>query len=196
MPPITVNIVVEGQTDEPVARRLLHAAGFDVGVVYGKLGKLHIDKKLVAYNNAARFAHYFVIRDMNGDEECPSTLARAKLPVPASLMCFRIAVRSIEAWLLADREKLSEFLGVAVARLPHNPDTIPHPKLALIEVARHSRRREIREDMVPASHSTMSVGRGYTSRIGEFANTVWRPTVAAKHSRSLARCLEALKRWK
>ncbi len=36
---ISVNILVEGSTDEPVAKRLLNHLGLEVGTVYGRRGK-------------------------------------------------------------------------------------------------------------------------------------------------------------
>jgi len=191
-----VNIVIEGTTDEPVVRRVLSVVGFNAGTVYIQGSKGKLDKKVAAYNNAAKFAHWLVLRDMDRDADCPSTLVRQLLPTPSQFMCLRIAVRSMEAWLLADREKISDYLGVSIARIPLDPESLLNPKTELVEIAKHARRREIREDIVPASQSIASVGVGYTLRVGEFASKVWRPKVAARQSRSLARCLVALNGWK
>jgi len=53
---IAVNILVEGRTDEPVAKRLLHHLGLEVGTVYGRRGKSHLLQRLPNYNKAAHFA--------------------------------------------------------------------------------------------------------------------------------------------
>jgi hypothetical protein len=66
------------------------------------------------------------------------------------------------------------------------------PKRAMVEVAGHSRRREIRQDMVPRRGSGSSVGPAYTSRLIEFAQAHWRPETAARASDSLRRCLARL----
>jgi hypothetical protein len=111
-------------------------------------------------------------------------------------MSFRVAVRSLEAWLLADREEMSRFLDVSLSLLPLEPETLPHPKQALVELAKRSKKREIREDMVPVpGPGARVVGRGYSGRIIEFASERWSPQRAAKHSDSLHRCLQALGRW-
>ena len=103
-------------------------------------------------------------------------------------MCFRVAVRQIEAWLLADSERLARFLSIAIARVPVDPEALDNPKETLVNLARHSRRRDIREDMVPRPRSGRSVGAAYTSRLIEFAETQWRPEIAAERADSLRRC--------
>ncbi len=64
------------------------------------------------------------------------------MPDPAPYMCFRVAVREVEAWLLADREQIARFLSIARSRVPQSPETLDNPKQRLVELARHSRRRE------------------------------------------------------
>jgi len=114
-------------------------------------------------------------------------------------MCFRVAVREVEAWLMADREHLARFLAVDTPRVPHNPDSVDHPKNLMVDLARHSRRREIREDMVPRPWSARAFGPAYTARLIEFViseRTGWRPEVAARYSDSLNRSLRCLRRIK
>jgi hypothetical protein len=83
-------------------------------------------------------------------------------------MCFRVAVRETEAWLLADRERLARFLGISTSRIPLDPEAMDDPKSLMVDLARHSRRREIREDMIPRSGSGRNVGPAYVSRLIEF----------------------------
>jgi hypothetical protein len=67
----------------------------------------------------------------------------------------------------------------------------------MVELARHSHRRGIREDMVPRPGSGRKVGPAYTAQLIDFArdsNNGWRPDVAAKASDSLNRCLQCLLR--
>jgi hypothetical protein len=112
-------------------------------------------------------------------------------------MCFRVAVRQVESWLLADRERLAKFLAVSTAKIPPVPEAINNPKNTVIELARQSRRREIREDMVPRPGSARAVGPAYTARLIEFViggERGWRPDVAARHSESLNRSLRCLVR--
>ncbi len=109
-------------------------------------------------------------------------------------MYLRVAVRSVEAWLLADREAIGRMLGVSVARIPPNPDSLAAPKQTLVDLARRARRRTVREDMVPRPGSGRSEGPAYASRIIEFADRSWRPALAQNASNSLCRCLTALRK--
>ena len=43
-------------------------------------------------------------------------------------MIFRIAVREVESWIIADKEGIAEFLNVAVANFTDLPDNISDPK--------------------------------------------------------------------
>jgi hypothetical protein len=112
-------------------------------------------------------------------------------------MCLRVAVRAVEAWLLADAERLATFLYIPRHRVPTLPDAEADPKATLVRLARRSRSRLIRRDMVPRMGSSARVGPGYAGRIVEFvtatASRGWRPAVAAEHSDSLRRCLDALR---
>ncbi len=114
-------------------------------------------------------------------------------------MCFRVAVHAVEAWLLADTERMAAFLGIPTERMPLNPDTVLDPKASLIDLARQSRRKVIRGDIVPREGSGSRVGPGYAGRLIEFVTATersWRPDVAAERSDSLRRCMESLQTLK
>jgi hypothetical protein len=194
--PLVVTVALEGRTDVPIVARLLKDTGLELGRVYVQRGKDRLDQQLITYNSAARFAHWLVVRDLDQDAACAPELKGRLLPGPSTLMCFRLAVHSAESWLLADAANLAAFLGVSAARLPGDPDRLPDPKGTLVALARHSRKRDVREDMVPRSGSGARVGPGYASRIMEFAGGDWRPRAAAANSSSLASCLAALRRWR
>lgn len=188
-----VTVAVEGASDEAVVRKILRHVGIECGPVHVTRGKGRLDERLPGYNRAALFSPWVVVRDMDRDAPCAGGLARRLLAHPAGTMRFRIAVRAVEAWLLADTERIGRFLAVATAALPRAPDTIPDPKSKLISLAMQSRKRAIREDMVPVAHGTARVGPAYVARIIEFADGSWRPDVAARRSPSLTRCLAALR---
>ncbi len=189
---MAVNILVEGRTDEPVAKRLLEHVGLEVGTVYGRRGKAYLLEHLTKYNKAARFSPWFVIVDLDKDTQCASQALKQWLPVSERGMCLRIAVHAIESWLMADKEHLAEFLGVSISKIPHDTDMVLTPKETLINIARTSRNKGIREDIVPRQGSGASIGRLYVARLNEFSENHWRPDVAKEYSRSLRRCIQAL----
>lgn len=188
--------LVEGITDEAVLARLIRHVGGNPGSVYGKMGKPYLLEHIEHYNEFARRMPLVVLVDLNRKYPCAPELRAAWLPRPSANMCFRIAVREIEAWLMADRERLASFLCVPVSKVPTHPDGEQDPKHELVELARRSRRRDIHQDMVPRPGSGRKTGPAYASRLIEFASNEkagWRPEVAAGSSESLRRCLTRLR---
>jgi len=118
---IVISAAVEGIVDEAVVRKLIAHADATLGDVYGKQGKFFLRQKIAGYNNAAQRAPWLVLVDLDSDEDCAPPLRSAWLPQPAPYLCFRVAVREVEAWLLADAERLAGFLSVALSRLPSDP---------------------------------------------------------------------------
>ena len=194
-PLLTARGAVEGLLDEVVLRRLAKHVSIAMGAVFGRHGKTNLRNSIAGYNQAARFSSWIVLVDLD-DEECAPSLCAEWLPIPAEHMCFRVAVREIESWLLADRVGIAAFLGVSTSRVPSTVDGLDDPKQTLIDLARRSRRRAIREDMAPRPGSGLSIGPAYTSRMMEFVvvegRNRWRPDRAAQASPSLSRCISAL----
>lgn len=187
---------VEGVLDEAVLRRVVMHAGSDLGTVHGRKGKPDLLRNLCGYNQAAQFAPWIVLVDLDRDCDCAPACRPNWLPVPSRFMCFRIAVRACESWFLADHERLAKFLGVAPTSVPRDPDNLDNPKRALVDLARRSKKWIIREHLVPRAGSGRSVGPAYTSHMIEFAEDVsggWRVKAAADRSPSLRKCLEGLR---
>jgi hypothetical protein len=105
---------------------------------------------------------------------------------------FRVAEREIESWLLANRHSFATFLDVPVARIPERPDLEIDPKNRVVQLARMSRSRRIREDMVPEPGSGRNIGPDYVGRLIEFAVNTWDIDDAAGRSFSLRRAVTAL----
>ena len=190
--PVIISAAVEGVTDEAVVRKLILHVGAQPGAVYGKNGKPHLRERIAGYNNAARHAPWIVLMDLDREADCAPPLRAAWVPAPVPLLCFRVAVRAVEAWLLADSEALADFLSVARKRIPGDPERLPAPKDALVNLARASRRKAVREDMVPREGSGRAVDPTYASRLVEFASSCWQPNRAAHHSDSLRRAIACL----
>jgi len=108
-------------------------------------------------------------------------------------MLLRIAVRTIESWLLADRERIAEFLSIDSSLVPLNPEADPSPKRTLVDLARRSRNSKVRRDLVPRPGSGREEGSLYTYRIAEYVELLWDPEAAAQRSDSLRRCRERLR---
>lgn len=192
--PAILTAAVEGLVDEVVVQRLIEYTGGTTGTVYGRQGKPYLRQRIDGYNRAARYSPWCVFVDLDADADCAPTLRDEWLPAVSPQLCFRVAVRAVEAWLLADEETLARFLSVRRTGIPANPEQIPDPKRFMIDMARRSRRRAVREDMVPRPGSGRGEGPAYTSRLTEFAQKEWRPEVAAERCDSLSRAIRCLRR--
>jgi len=184
---VVFTCAVEGKTDAAVLRRLVSEAGAELGDIYEGKGRSWVLKRLPGYNAAAQHQPWIALIDLDSDN-CAPSLKKVSLPEPAPLMCFRVAVREIEAWLLADREALAQFFAVDLTKIDLNPDRLHDPKEALVSLARYSRKAAIRREMVPAPGVKGRIGPGYTSRLIDFIQGPWRPEIAAESSDSLRRC--------
>lgn len=191
---VTIMGAVEGMVDEAVVRRLIKSAGAKSGEIYGRNGKAYLRRRIAGFNNAAHRAPWIVLVDLDNEAECAPPLRAAWLSDPAPYMCFRIAVHEIEAWLLADRERLATFLHVPVSGIPLDPEKIRAPKEAMVNLARRSRRKAIRQDMVTRPGSGRAIGPAYSSRLIEFISNWWVPEAAEDHSDSLQRAIASLRR--
>lgn len=190
-----VSGAVEGISDEAVLRRLVADRGGVVHRVQVQRGKANLRRALPGYNAAAQGDPRLVLVDLDRDFDCAAALVSDWLPAPSTYMRFRVVVREIEAWLLADRDRFTSFFSVPASAVPDQPDQLPDAKSTVLAAIRRSRRRAIRVDMLPRPDSGRQVGAAYTSRLIEFASDSgngWRPTVAAQRSPSLSSCLTRL----
>jgi len=194
MRPIPINIAVEDLLSEAVAKRLLADSGrsFSIGVVYNNGGNGYLRKTVRGWNNAAKGTPFFLLTDLDADA-CASALMASWLPnsIHPNLI-FRVAVREVESWLLADRTNFSNFLGIAKAKLPEWPDELPDPKATLVGLASKSSRNQIKARIVPRPKSTAKQGRDYNGCLCEFVSKIWKPNEAELNSPSLYRCRQKL----
>jgi hypothetical protein len=189
----TISAAVEGLVDEAVAHRLCAGAGVALADVHVKGGKKSLLDKLDGYNRAARFGSWLVLVDLDRDEDCAPPFQSEHLPEPHERMCFRVAVRSVEAWLLADRHRFAAFLGVRRTRIPRDPEALDDPKGFVVDLARGSTKATIRTGLVPRDGSGRRVGVTYSSQLTEFVVGHWRPEEAAATADSLARAINCVR---
>ncbi|GMA51375.1 hypothetical protein GCM10025857_27320 [Alicyclobacillus contaminans] len=194
---LPIQVVVEGLVDEAIADRLLREIGIpgDRYIISVRGGRAKIMSKLQNYNYAASRQPWVIFMDLDNDECAPSLIARY-LPSPNAGMCLRVAVREVESWIMADPTHLANFLGLSPSVVPTSPDAEEDPKLKLLQLARRSRRRDIREDLVVERNGTLREGPAYAGRLQRFVREEWDVQRAAERSDSLLRCIRGLQRWK
>lgn len=132
---------------------------------------------------------HVVLTDLDSSP-CPPALLRDwradRLP-PRVL--FRVAVREVEAWLMADRSGIAEFLSVPIVKIPSNPEAEADPKQTLVGLARNSRKRRLAQELAPQAGSSNRVGPLYNARLVEFASSVWDVERARVRAPSLDRAM-------
>lgn len=186
---------VEDFLSEAVVRKLVGEIRPDltISVVMRKNGRGFIQGRARDLNRTARSVPVFILADLDRPEPCPADLIASWLGAPpAANLLFRIAVMEIEAWIMADREAFTSFLGVPLHRIPSDTDTIAQPKELIVSLARKSKRKDIRRDLLPAVGGTAAIGPGFNPRLGEFIASRWRAQRAANGSASLRRTIERL----
>ena len=194
MTDIPINLVFEDTLSEAVLKEMLKQSQrpFSVGNCLNQRGYGKIKKIISGLNYAAKGMPYLVLTDLD-NAECPLIIISEWLTQPKHPnLLFRIAVKEVEAWLLAHREAFAEFLGISVSLIPANVDEIPDPKQLLIYLAKKSKKRNLRDAIVPDRNSTAKIGKDYNGQLIQFVNQSWQVEAAQVNSRSLQRAMNAL----
>jgi hypothetical protein len=161
-----------------------------------KGGRGNVQRELGAYATLAQVMPVFIGVDLDNDDCAPTLLGGwGRLP-PQEEFLLRVAVREIEAWVLADEKRVASFIGAAPNDVPKRPDELADPKRSLLELARAHAGSELKSDLVPRNYDALypRIGRAYNLRLCEFVAKKWRPHVARKKSPSLERALVALEK--
>ena len=192
-----INLIYEDDLSEAVMTKLLMCCDdeFLIHNTYSGHGFGYLKSNIKGFNQASNVLPHFMLTDLD-NFECPPQLINEWIDFPVHpKFIFRIAVREVEAWLLADVEGLSNFFKVSSAIFPQQPENEDDPKGKLIQIAKRSRIRSIREDIVPINENA-AIGPNYNGRLTEFVYNIWNIKLAMERSKSLKRTflkLESLK---
>jgi len=123
------------------------------------------------------------------DGKCVKELIAKWLPktLPRDF-CLRLAVTEAESWLIADRKSIADYLGIPEIHVSKTPDDEIDPKRHLLNLARKSKNRDLRLELVSQTDNSKQ-GTGYNPRLCHFVKTHWSAKRAANNSPSLARAL-------
>lgn len=204
MTPLRIHLAVEDDLSEMVLRRLLRGRTlpYEILAVFNGNGFGKLKKRARAFNNMARSHPVILLTDLDQGSCAPGLITDWLVERPKHPdFLFRVAVREVEAWLLACDRALGEFL--AIRHLPSfpNPEELKDPKVELLKLAERSRKREIREAISRRdTGGKLCQGPAYNSTLAQFVDQYWMPQRAASRCRSLERVLNALERseavWK
>ncbi len=154
-----------------------------------------IKRDILKYNKAAKNMPFLIITDLD-KKECAVSLINDwfnNSEKEADLI-FRVAVREIDAWILADRQGIANALIVSADIIPLEPDKIDDPKNQLMQIAKRSKSREIREEF-PPKDAFARQGPLYNRLLTNFVTKEWNLAEAKKHSKSLEKAYNALKEF-
>lgn len=161
------------------------------GISYDGQGFGYIKNNINGFNEAAITSVFFILTDLD-NYECPMVLKNEWLRQPQRPnLIFRVAVREVESWLLADREGFSTYTGVSITNIPVNPDLEIDPKRTLMNIIRKSRKRYIKEDVIPLNDKA-KIGPDYNGRLTEYVKEYWDLDRARLSSESLDRTVKQL----
>ena len=127
--------------------------------------------------------------DLIRDWFCIPTVQPVALPKE---VVFRVAVREVEAWIMADREAWAKYIGIPAENFSNLPDTLPDPKRHLLNVIRRKGMKRVHKEMLP--NGTAHIGPRYNEVLCNFVSAKWSPSRASCNSPSLKRAIDALHR--
>lgn len=195
---IPIHLAVEDPVSEFVLKVMLQQSGrnYAIGSCFGRSGFGYLKKSINGFNNAAKGTPFLILTDLD-QTDCPPLLINEWLSAPKhNNLLLRIAVREVESWLLADRSAFAVFLGIRDELIPREPDELNDPKRLLVALASKSRKRKIRDAIVPTSGSTARIGPDYNSTLISYVLNNWNVREALKHSQSLNRAFTAITTFK
>ena len=180
-------VVTEDVLSETVLQRLLQNTGYSGAAPMFRIarGNGAIRKNLDQYKGASTTIPHIVLTDLDLYPCPPALMNDWHVGALPQSMLLRIAVREVEAWLLADRKGIADFLHAAIEKVPFAPELLNDPKQALFGIIRKSRKRRLVTDMVPLPGA--HIGPLYNDRICDFALNYWKIEAAVENAPSLAR---------
>lgn len=193
---IPISVVVEDLLSGTVVKKMLASARQAYAIQEVRTdGFGKIKKNIRAYNNAAKGWLWFVLADLDEDKggcapELVSDLLSGVLPHPN--LIFRVAVREVESWVMADREAFSSLTCIPVEALPKETDTIDDPKAFIFPLIKKYSAKSFADAVLPGEDTTRKIGFEYNERFTLFVKKTWDARRAETHSDSLCRAMRAL----
>lgn len=192
---IGIHLAVEDEVSEQVALRLIgeHPSLGLRGEPRRRGGFGYLKKNLGNFCNLARTQPVFLLTDLD-HAPCPGGLIRdwlGKETAPPDLL-FRVAVREVEAWILADHANLPLLFERKTVKAPPDPESLPDPKRHLLKLAEKAS-GPVKRDLLPKDKDAATAqGLNYNARLVAFVQEHWDPARAAANAPSLARARRRL----
>lgn len=193
MTPVT--LATEDALSEAIAEKLVAELDgkMQIAQKLGRTGFGYLRSRIGSFCEMAKFQKVIVITDLDR-QQCSEALVREWLGqrTRPPQMLLRVAVRTIESWVLADHEAMRSLLQKAKLPLPAAPDALIDPKATLIDLARRGP-REVREGVVPERGSMSRQGLGYNQILVPHVLERWDAVRASERSNSLDRARKRIR---
>jgi hypothetical protein len=197
-------VATEDKLSVSVALKLLEctAINLDSLIVLPTSGNGYLKIRLDNFCEAARNGQrVFILTDLD-KISCPPMLltkwfSNTKWVVEqASLkrLLFRVVVREIEAWIMADREGFAQLLGISCNKIQRNIEDIGDPKNYLFKLAKIAN-RNVRQELLIEKRGVASRGPGYDELLTYFVSNHWCPVRASENSPSLKKAIIRIEAW-
>ena len=155
----------------------------------------NIRTSIPKYRTASHALAHIVLADLDKAPCAPALRQQWGVATLPDAMLFRVAIREVEAWVLADRAGFASFAGIPQSKVPQTPEALADPKQALINLVRQSRNRRLVAELVPAQGTSMSKGPLYNERLGQFVREKWDVAAAMHAAPSLQRSVDRLQHF-
>jgi hypothetical protein len=201
-------IAVEDDLGDAVARRLLDhvrrrfevRARYPLRVLPHEKPQLtgfgYLRANIAAFTKAAMVNPHLLLTDLDVATCAPELIRKWIGGTPHPNFLFRVAVREVEAWLLADTNNFADFLSLAPKHLPASIEAVAHPKEEIVKLAALSPNPEVRDNLAPRAGSTATTGPLFTRSLIRYVRDLWDIEAAAGKADSLHRALKALRSFK
>lgn len=188
-----ITLSAEDNLSVAVARRLVGEYAPSAEIYQEFVAGGSVKSLIPGLNEMARYiGPVLALADLDRPLSCAPALVRELshgLNVATGMM-IRIVVMEIESWIMADREGFAKWLSIPVSVVSRDPESLDDPKRALVNLARRSRKRGMREAIAPGRViGTHLTGRDYSDTVGEFVAHIWDPDAARRYSGSLERAV-------
>jgi hypothetical protein len=192
---LRICLATKDSLSEAVGYRLLGEVcpEFEIGLTFRKNGFGYLKANIEKFCNVAQRSPLLLITDLDKAKCAASLISKwmGAKSYPDNLV-FRVAVREIEAWLLADHVGMGKLLVAGATNLPKDPDLLLDPKQVLLQLASKAP-RAVQNDLLVEPGAIASQGLGYNQRMGDFVRNTWDPKRAALCSDSLCRTVNRLR---
>lgn len=190
-------LATEDALSEAVGERLISEAAptLRIAVRMGGKGNTYLKTRFPELANVSRRLPVLLLTDLDRLPCAPHLVQSwaGAHPVPENLL-FRVVVREIETWLMADLSGFSSFFRIPMEKLDRHPEDLPDPKRKLLSLIGKYAKADIKRALLPAKGVRAPIGPGYNDVLRAFVRDEWSPERAAASSDSLDRVRRRLAR--